>query len=122
MDEIPFNLKSLSPPPMTLVGTHTHAHTSCAHYDVHGTVAQAHSRRAILADLAQSRKPFGSFGNGSGLANENSRPGNGTTFGSGFSNTSAGWNGGIWSNSAIGSGIKGGSNDSGRVLGDYNTR
>ena len=78
-----------------------------------------HARSLLTTD--QSRKPFGSFGNGSGLTNESSRPGNGTTFGSGFTNTSAGWNGGIWSNSAIGSGIKSGSTDSGRVLGNYNT-
>lgn len=45
---------------------------------------------------------------------------NGTTFGSGVGNGSAGWNGGIWSNSAIGSGLKSGSTDNGRVLGGYN--
>ena len=52
------------------------------------------------------------------MNNENSRPANGTTFGSGFGTGSAGWNGGIWS-TAIGSGLKSGSNDSGRALGDY---
>lgn len=78
---------------------------------------QSRSRSTALADIAQSRKPFASFGNGSNLNNENPRPANGTTFGSGFG-TAAGWNGGIWS-TAIGSGLKSGPNDSGRALGDY---
>ena len=51
------------------------------------------------------------------MNNDNSRPSNGTTFGSGFGTGSAGWNGGIWS-TAIGSGLKSGPNDSGRMLGE----
>ena len=70
-----------------------------------------------LADTAQSRKPFGSFGNGPNLNTDNARPANGTPFGSGFGTGSAGWSGGIWS-TAIGSGLKSGPNDTGRALGD----
>lgn len=66
-----------------------------------------------------TRNRFGNLGAGTGLGNgEHARNTNGMSLGAGFGSGAAAWNPGIWSKTAIGSGLKGNPNDDGRILGE----
>ncbi|MCJ1462546.1 mRNA binding protein puf3 [Pseudocyphellaria aurata] len=63
-----------------------------------------------------ARNRFGNVGSGSSAVNgEQSRPLHGSSFGPGFGPSGSWGSGGIWSNTAIGSGLKNGSVDNGRI-------
>lgn len=66
----------------------------------------------------QTKNRFANFGSGSAMAaGEQPRSSHGSSFAQGFGNGTATWNGGIWGNTAIGSGLKNASNDNARIQG-----
>lgn len=69
------------------------------------------ARKTILTLLQQARARPGPFGVGANSSNTASNKG----FGSGFASSSGPWNGDIWSDNAIGSGLKSGTQETART-------